>query len=70
MDSLLWYAQNKQCLGDYSVMHKMGKVATVQRVVMHLLLLGPIVRWVVVCVGAVLCVRGVFGGRVMRGVCV
>ncbi|KAG0720056.1 XK-related protein 6 [Chionoecetes opilio] len=43
--SLLWYSQNKQCLGEYSVLHKMGKVATVQRVVMHLLLLGPLVRY-------------------------
>lgn len=43
--SLLWYSQNKQCLGEYSVLHKMGKCATVQRVFMHLLLLGPLVRY-------------------------
>lgn len=43
--SLLWYSQNKQCLGEYSVLHKMGKFATVQRVLMHLLLLGPLVRY-------------------------
>lgn len=43
--SLLWYSQNKQCLGEYSVLHKVGKVGTVQRVLMHLLLLGPLVRY-------------------------
>ncbi|KAF2361643.1 XK-related protein [Trinorchestia longiramus] len=43
--SLSWYFQNKKCLGDYCVMHKMSTARKLYIVVMHILLLGPIARY-------------------------
>ncbi|KAK8726650.1 hypothetical protein OTU49_009974 [Cherax quadricarinatus] len=44
--SLWWYWQNKQCLGDYCVFHKMSALQTVVRVIFHIILLGPLIRYV------------------------
>ncbi|XP_045607346.2 XK-related protein 9 isoform X1 [Procambarus clarkii] len=44
--SLWWYWQNKHCLGDYCVLHKMGTTQVVVRVILHILLLGPLIRYV------------------------
>lgn len=44
--SLLWYWQNKVCLGDYCVLHKMSTTQAVFRVFIHILLLGPLIRYV------------------------
>ncbi|XP_071549883.1 uncharacterized protein 140up isoform X2 [Panulirus ornatus] len=44
--SLLWYWQNKLCLGDYCVLHKMSTSQVVIRVIVHILLLGPLIRYV------------------------
>ncbi|XP_042211975.1 XK-related protein 6-like isoform X3 [Homarus americanus] len=43
--SLLWYWQNKICLGDYCVLHKMSTSQAIIRVFIHLLLLGPLIRY-------------------------
>ncbi|XP_042864876.1 XK-related protein 9-like isoform X1 [Penaeus japonicus] len=43
--SLLWYWQNKLCLGDYCVLHKMSRGQVTIRVILHLLLLGPLIRY-------------------------
>ncbi|XP_068223042.1 XK-related protein 7-like isoform X2 [Palaemon carinicauda] len=44
--SLLWYWQNKVCLGHYCVLHKMSKSQVVMRVLIHILLLGPLIRYI------------------------
>ncbi|KAK4322573.1 hypothetical protein Pmani_006676 [Petrolisthes manimaculis] len=43
--SLVWYYQNKQCLGDYCVLHKMTSSEIVVRIIMHLVLLGQLIRY-------------------------
>ncbi|ROT84028.1 XK-related protein 6 [Penaeus vannamei] len=43
--TLLWYWQNKLCLGDYCVLHKMSRGQATVRVILHLLLLGPLIRY-------------------------
>ncbi|XP_018006902.1 XK-related protein 6 [Hyalella azteca] len=44
--SLLWYFQNRKCLGDYCVLHKMSTMRKLYIVVMHTILLGPIARYI------------------------
>ncbi|XP_066960554.1 XK-related protein 9-like isoform X2 [Macrobrachium rosenbergii] len=44
--SLLWYWQNKVCLGDYCVLHKMSTSQVVMRVFIHIILLGPLIRYI------------------------
>ncbi|KAK3874445.1 hypothetical protein Pcinc_020609 [Petrolisthes cinctipes] len=44
--SLVWYYENKQCLADTCVLQKMTKWQTAVRIIMHLLLLGQIIRYV------------------------
>ncbi|XP_076050303.1 XK-related protein 6-like isoform X2 [Oratosquilla oratoria] len=44
--SFVWYWQNRQCLGDYCILHKMTIPQKCFRGVMHLLLLGPLMRYV------------------------
>jgi len=43
--SLLWYVQTKQCLGQYSVLHRAGWGRRLLVGAMHLLLLGPLMRY-------------------------
>ncbi|XP_064081081.1 XK-related protein 7-like isoform X2 [Macrobrachium nipponense] len=44
--SLLWYWQNKVCLGDYCVLHKMSTSQVIMRVFIHIILLGPLIRYI------------------------
>lgn len=44
--SLLWYWQNQICLGDYCVLHKMTTYHKIIRVLLHLVLLGPLIRYI------------------------
>ncbi|CAL4059461.1 unnamed protein product, partial [Meganyctiphanes norvegica] len=42
--SILWYYQNKHCLGDYCVLHKMGRCQGFFKFIFHVLLLGMLIR--------------------------